>query len=351
MLKGQFFLYSRVFGVMFALLSTTLAGVFVFWWVSAPVRPRIAFLIAANLYNDRLAYEGFLKKRSLVAGGERYDVQPFYFHGNRDESLQAAVAQMQGWGPSLIVACGYYAAPRIALLLPKIPLVFIGVDDCIARGLVDSLQSPGNKVSGVIAAEYDVAVMAYMLQAVKPGARAVLIPYDVADDVGGLVAHTIEWVTSILSPFNIRVTALPLTDMAQASAAIKPQLSEHDVLLTLEIDPLDDILGELVALCNATKTTLFVGTMGGVEAGAVLSFGGHMQVLGKAAFVQADAFMRGAGGGKGVPIARVSGHRQFVLNSAVAMAQGLGCPQEEAIRLRMLRFENNAPYLPNFKFL
>ncbi|MDQ5890949.1 MAG: putative tryptophan/tyrosine transport system substrate-binding protein [Candidatus Dependentiae bacterium] len=316
-----------------------------------PAAVRIGVVIADNIYSQGKAYEGFLRKHSLVDKKRRYDISPFYFYGEDDKSLQCAIAALKCWHPDVVVVDGYFATPRVAAAVVDKPIVFIGLDDCVERGLVQSFDRPGGLITGVINGSYDYLAMPAMLLAVKPGARKVLIPYDLADDVGGLVLRDAQQLQALFTQNKVETTIFPLTDMSRALADLRPLMKEHDVLMTLEIDPLESLTVPLVQLCEETQTTLFTGSLGGMAEGAMLSFGGHAQVPGKAAFVLVQKIIEEGIAPGDVPIVLVTGNRQFVINAHKAEKQHMLPVSEQAVRLRMLRYVHSQQYRANLKIV
>jgi len=312
---------------------------------------RVGLVLARNIYSHTKAYEGFLRKHSQVEKKKVYEMRPFYFQGDEHESIAKAVQELCSWEPDVVVVDGYFATPYVAGEVKDRPIVFIGVDDCVERKLVSSLERPGGMITGVIAGDYDRLAMAAMLQSVKPGARNVLLPYDLNDDVGGLVIRDAKAVARMLAKEKVAVTILPLKDMSDALGVLTPLLKEHDVLMTLECDPLEALMEPLVSLCKKTETTFFPGSLGGMEAGSVLSFGGHAQVLGKRAFLMVQMIAEEGKLPADMPIERVTGHRQLVINASQAATQHMQPINEKAVRLRLLRYNNSSFYELNLKIL
>ncbi|MDQ5941054.1 MAG: putative tryptophan/tyrosine transport system substrate-binding protein [Candidatus Dependentiae bacterium] len=318
---------------------------------TGPVPVRVGFVLAHNVYAHRKAYEGFLRKHSQVEKKRVYDVRPFYFKEDEPTSLVSVVKELRRWKPDVVVVDGYFATPYVAREMSDYPVVFIGVDDCVERKLVDSFERPGGHVTGVISGEYDRLAMAAMLQVVKPGACNVLLPYDLNDDVGGLVVRDARAVKRLLAREKVNTTIFPISDMAHALEEIAPLLQSHDVLLTLECDPLEYLIEPLVALCEKTETTFFPGSLGGMEAGAMFAFGGHAQVPGKMAFVLVQKIVEEGVLPAELPIAQVTGHRQFVINASKAAVQHMQPVNEQAVRLRLLRYNSSAPFELNLKIV
>jgi putative ABC transport system substrate-binding protein len=65
----------------------------------------------------------------------------------RTEQIPTLVAELAAFGPEVIVA-GPQNVVAVHTLAPTIPLLFIGVADPVALGLVESLAHPGGNATG-----------------------------------------------------------------------------------------------------------------------------------------------------------------------------------------------------------
>jgi putative ABC transport system substrate-binding protein len=87
-----------------------------------------------------------LRERGYVVG-RNLQIEYRYSQG-RTEQIPALVAELVAFGPEVIVAAGPQNVVAVHSAAPAIPLVFIGVADPVALGLVESLAHPGGNVTG-----------------------------------------------------------------------------------------------------------------------------------------------------------------------------------------------------------
>jgi putative ABC transport system substrate-binding protein len=87
-----------------------------------------------------------LRERGYVAG-RNLQIEYRYSEG-RTERISALVAELVAFGPEVIVAASSPNAVAVHANAPAVPLVFVGVGDPVAVGLVESLAHPGGDVTG-----------------------------------------------------------------------------------------------------------------------------------------------------------------------------------------------------------
>jgi putative tryptophan/tyrosine transport system substrate-binding protein len=95
----------------------------------------------------------------------------------QSERIPALVAELIAFGPEVIVAVTTPSAVAVHAAAPTIPLVFVGVADPVAVGLLDSLAHPGGNVTGFanVVPEGFVGKQLEFLKAVVPQASRIAV--------------------------------------------------------------------------------------------------------------------------------------------------------------------------------
>jgi putative ABC transport system substrate-binding protein len=108
---------------------------------------RVGVLAAIETPEMMQAWLEGLRERGYVVG---WNVQVEYRYSQaRTEQIPALVAELLAFNPEVIVTSGGPQNPvAVHAVAPAIPLVFLGVADPIALGLVESLSHPGGNVTG-----------------------------------------------------------------------------------------------------------------------------------------------------------------------------------------------------------
>jgi putative ABC transport system substrate-binding protein len=116
-----------------------------------------------------------LRERGYVVGR---DLQVEYRYSQaQTEQIPALVAELVAFGPEVIVAASSPNAVAVHANAPTVPLVFVGVGDPVAVGLVESLAHPGGNVTGFanVVPEGFVGKQLQFLKAVVPQASRIAV--------------------------------------------------------------------------------------------------------------------------------------------------------------------------------
>jgi putative ABC transport system substrate-binding protein len=110
-------------------------------------RRRVGFLaineLAPTLQNawlDGLRNHGWIDGRNLVIE---------YRYARSQDRVPALAAELVALGPDLVIASNPQAAVALQSTTATIPIVFVGVTNPVAIGLVQSLSRPGGNITGL----------------------------------------------------------------------------------------------------------------------------------------------------------------------------------------------------------
>ena len=85
--------------------------------------------------------KGWIEGKNLI-------VDYRYFEGH-NERIPALAAELVALNPDLLICSGPQAAIALKSATATIPIVFVGIDDPVALGLVQSLSRPGGNITGL----------------------------------------------------------------------------------------------------------------------------------------------------------------------------------------------------------
>jgi putative tryptophan/tyrosine transport system substrate-binding protein len=136
---------------------------------------RIGVLAATESPENTQALLEGLRERGYVVGGN-LQIEYRYSQG-RTEQILALVAELIAFGPEVIVAGSSPNAVAVHANAPTVPLVFVGVGDPVAVGLVESLAHPGGNVTGFanVVPEGFVGKQLQFLKALVPQASRIAV--------------------------------------------------------------------------------------------------------------------------------------------------------------------------------
>src|SRR5271169_731310 len=108
---------------------------------------RIGVLAQSEISEQTEAWPRGLREHGWVVG-RNLQIEYRYYH-DRAEQIPALASELAGLGPEVIVAAFALPALAVRAAAPTIPLVFVGVADPGALGLVESLAHPGGNATGL----------------------------------------------------------------------------------------------------------------------------------------------------------------------------------------------------------
>ncbi len=310
---------------------------------------RVAFVAASDKPSHVLMYEGFLRKYQQLKQATTYMIKPCFFSVLDPASISTAVRDVLHANPDIIVACGQRASMACVALESTTPVVCVDVPDYAER--LGALAAEKKVSMAVNSVESKKIIAPLVLQSIKPGARQVVIAYNASTDLTGYCARYAAHTQAVLSQLSINSGVLSFDATPERTVALEDALRTADVLMTLEVDPLEEYQSVLRALCHKHAVTFFCGGLCGGAGGAAIMFGGHQQVLGKAAYVCVKEYLEGAARPTSGAITFVNGHRQCIIDTRLFKDEDMQPLYETAIRQRMLRHESLAEFVPNLKIL
>jgi putative ABC transport system substrate-binding protein len=152
---------------------------------TAEVRlPRIGFVATGFQQDNQIFLDTF---RGSVAALEGTNVSNILVLDRRveehPEQLAAIVTELIGSGATLLVTAGSLATLAAKRASTSIPIVFIGVDDPVSLGVVDSLGQPGGNATGLALSSSEIiAERLALLRQLVPGLHHLAVI--VRDDPG-----------------------------------------------------------------------------------------------------------------------------------------------------------------------
>ncbi|MDQ5891040.1 MAG: putative tryptophan/tyrosine transport system substrate-binding protein [Candidatus Dependentiae bacterium] len=201
------------------------------------------------------------------------------------------------------------------------PIIFLGTQDPIAFGLVESLEHPGANVTGVFChslkdnfSPIDLLLMA------KPTARNILVPYSVVVDRNEAYAQELAQRYVIQ---GIHITLLPIDTMEDTVWEVAAHLPGHDTVMYLEADAVAahaPMIGKLIASQN--NVTFFAGSIDGGK-NAVLSYAADPVCLAEMAFDMAKKVLLQHKNPGDIPVQEIAKNRVFMINIKLCQEQGL----------------------------
>jgi putative ABC transport system substrate-binding protein len=242
----------------------------------------------------------------------------------RTDRLPDIVNELIGAGVDVLVTAAAPATIAAKMATQTSPIVFVGVPDPVAFGIVPSLSHPGENITGLSAMSFDLTgKQLQLLREVLPGAvriAAVANP----DDPGAKQ----RWDDARKSAEQLGVSVLMLE--AATPAAIE------DAFARLRDEPCDGLWVasgpltfanriRIVALAAEARLPAIYPFRGFAAAGGLMSFGTDYNDLFRRAALFVDKILRGANPGD-LPVEQPTKF-ELVVNLKTARTLGLTVPQ------------------------
>ena len=164
-----------------------LPGVMAMAWNQASAKvetPRIGFVQAGSRPENHALLAAFRDGLSALGWTDGSNVSVLdRWADERTEALPAIVKELIGSGATILVTAGTPATLAATRADATIPIVLVGVDDPVSRGLVDTLMQPGGNVTGLSLSSSEViAERLELLRQLVPGLHRLAVI--VRDDPG-----------------------------------------------------------------------------------------------------------------------------------------------------------------------
>lgn len=216
--------------------------------------------------------------------------------------------------------------------LAKTPRVFVGIQNPVDLGLVDSVEKPGGFTTGVVIATLKGSMPARALYAAFPRIKSVLIPFHFSLDPTGEIASWTEECKDYLETHGIRTTILLLDSLPDALNKIAATIPGHDTLLTLESEATNDLLFAGIAkLARQYDIGYFAGTMAALDEGAMGVYASSVEYIAQAAVAQAIKIIYFGKNPAALPVACLDATRELIVNQRRAEELGLKILFEKVI--------------------
>jgi putative tryptophan/tyrosine transport system substrate-binding protein len=208
-------------------------------------RRRLGFLVINELlptlqkpWLDGLRNHGWIDGRNLIIE---------YRYANSEDRLAALAAELIAFSPDLLIAAGPQVAVALKSATATIPIVFVGVFDPVALGLVQSLSRPGGNITGLATyAPGDwIAKRIEIFRELAPSASKIALLVNPRNPVHRLTLA--EEVPSTTKKFGVALPIVEATTAEELDIAFASAAAQHaDAII---------VFGDPLTIINATRVT------------------------------------------------------------------------------------------------
>jgi len=231
-----------------------------------------------------------LQENGVVAEYKEYNA-----NGNMGTAGQIAT-QIASDGPDLILAIAtpsaqacakaYEKAPQLAAT----PMLFTGITDPLAAGLVKDYQKPGPNITGV-SNQMPMEKHLQMLRRVLPKLATLGVLYN-SGEVNSV--SNVKRLKEAAAKMNITVLDGPATNTADVFQAAQSLVGKVDALFVPTDNTVVSALEAVIKVCEKTRLPLFSADTDSVKRGAIAAMGFDYYQHGKQTGAMARKILAGA---------------------------------------------------------
>ncbi|WP_419780012.1 ABC transporter substrate-binding protein [Maridesulfovibrio sp.] len=264
--------------------------------------------------------EGF-KDRLKEAG---YDViyNEHIAQGNQATNIQIA-NQIKGENPDLVLTITTPSSQAVAQKIKDVPVLFTGVTDPVAAGLVKSLMLPGKNISGMT----DMSPVLRQVELIKefmPEIKTLGTIYNAGEANSIVLTNLLK---EICKDFGIKVEEASIANSSGVYQAAKSLVGKCDAIYI----PLDNTvvsgLEAAIKVCRQNKLPIFSADTDSVKRGTVAALAVDYYRMGLQTADMAARILGGKAKPADMPVETLQNLRLFV-NEKAAAKMGVKIPKQ-----------------------
>ncbi|HAS88482.1 MAG TPA: ABC transporter permease [Desulfovibrio sp.] len=242
--------------------------------------------------------------------------------GNQATNIQIA-NQIKGENPDLVLTITTPSSQAVAQKIKDIPVLFTGVTDPVATGLVKSLMLPGKNISGMT----DMSPVLRQVELIKefmPEVKTIGTIYNAGEANSIVLTNLLK---EICQDFGIKVEEASIANSSGVYQAAKSLVGKCDAIYI----PLDNTvvsgLEAAIKVCRQNKLPIFSADTDSVKRGTVAALAVDYYRMGLQTADMAARILGGKAKTAEMPVETLQNLRLFV-NAKAAAKMGVKIPQQ-----------------------
>jgi putative tryptophan/tyrosine transport system substrate-binding protein len=253
--------------------------------------PRIGFLTLVPSPSAREVFQQGLRDLGYVEG---QNIVIEYRHATgRAERLPELAAELVRFNVDVIVVAASQSTLAAKKATQTIPVIFTGVGDPVAQGLVASLARPGGNITGLASLSPEVGGKRLeLLKEVVPAASRVAILWNPTNSSNSL---QIKEISSAAKALSLKILSLEAPKPDDLEPAFVAMVRERADALSVFADPFLGIQrARLAQLAAKNRLPAMYGNSEYVEAGGLMSYAPSFSDMHRRAATFVDKILKGA---------------------------------------------------------
>ncbi|WP_421901616.1 ABC transporter substrate-binding protein [Maridesulfovibrio sp.] len=242
--------------------------------------------------------------------------------GNQATNIQIA-NQIKGENPDLVLTITTPSSQAVAQKIKDIPVLFTGVTDPVAAGLVKSLMLPGKNISGMT----DMSPVLRQVELIKefmPDVKTIGTIYNAGEANSIVLTNLLK---EICKDFGIKVEEASIANSSGVYQAAKSLVGKCEAIYI----PLDNTvvsgLEAAIKVCRQNKLPIFSADTDSVERGTVAALAVDYYRMGLQTADMAARILGGKAKPADMPVETLQNLRLFV-NEKAAAKMGVKIPTQ-----------------------
>ncbi|MEQ6050144.1 ABC transporter substrate-binding protein [Lysinibacillus capsici] len=261
------------------------------------------------------ATEGF--KKAIEDAGLKVDYDPQIAQG--DNSLNTTIANnLVSANVDLIFANSTPSAQAAATATSDIPIIFTSVTDAVGAQLIDSMEKPGENITGTIDLHPETIskTVAFLKEL---GAKKVGMVYNAGEQ--NSVAQVSE-VKKVMDEQGLTVVEASASTSADVKQATESLIGKVDAFYIITDNTVVSALESVIDVANTNKLPLIVGELDSVARGGLAAYGFEYFDIGYEAGQMAVKILKGEATPADTP-AQYPQNLKLLINKKVADDLGI----------------------------
>ena len=239
------------------------------------------------------AYEGCKDKMEELGYNEGKNAFYEYFDtkGSKTEGKKKTEEFLiKGFDLIYVIGIAPARAAKEATQGKRIPIVFSAVSNPVETGIVKTLQSPGDNITGITPAnEEATAKRVEILKEIKPDLKRIIFPYN------DPLTNGLENVKKAAQDLKIELVLKYAADFEELDSFLDSfDFQKDDALLGADDSVLAGRVEKLIEIQKEKKIPLAGTNSADVKSGALISYGADYFLLGQQAAVISAKILKGA---------------------------------------------------------
>ena len=263
--------------------------------------------------------QGFIER--LAALGVEAAINVHIAQGNPSVNVQIA-SQMLGEDPDLVLAITTPSAQAAAQKIKGIPVLFTGVTDPVAAGLVASLEAPGGNVTGMTD-KSPVDRQLALIREILPGLKTLGVIYNAGEPNS---VTQLDMLKAEAKKSGLAVVEATVTNSGGVYQAAKSLVGKCDAVYIPLDNTVVSALESAVKVCTEGRLPLFSSDNDSVGRGAVAAMALDYRRMGEQTADMAKRILVDGEKPAAMPVESLK-ELQMVVNATAAAAMGVTLPE------------------------